>query len=334
MHETFVQISKENIDEYLENHSIIVCHIRNSRLKAKRVAILELYTALIPLEGVFLVNGPFSDIKGTVCFLIKKPFINKLENILNGIGYSDAFKQIIFVQEAENTYVWKKRKFITKNILNQNRGVYDAQSSHNRPFLIMGKDGQRNLIKGYRGDGGLLGRRALPVEDARVLVNLAIPAYMDSMIDPFAGAGGIVCAARYINPDIKITTVDIDPVVAPGLAMYGDAHTISDAALVKLLEKYNAVVTEVPFADEATASLLAGFDNIFSYLEPDGRVSVMCAARQFDAVCDYLQHKGMYVYCAYIINRKGTDVAIVAATLDVCFAKKISTIVERVKSIY
>ncbi|MCL2199370.1 MAG: hypothetical protein FWB80_10635 [Defluviitaleaceae bacterium] len=325
---SYIQMTKATVDNYINKCHIIACGIRNSRLKAKRVAIMELYTALLPMEVIYLPNGPLSDVKGFICFMVNKEHIKELENILHKIGYCNVFYLITF-EEAGNNKTWKGRQFNIKEFVIQDSDLYSAQSPHNRLFAI----GEKN-VKGYRGDGSLFGRRALPVEDCRCLVNLAIPNNASHILDPFAGAGGIAYSCRFINPDIQVTTIDIDPILSSGLRMYGASHYVGNTANIKLHEKFDAIVTEVPFAVESDSSVLAGLRNTCEYLKSAGRISIMCSLRQYEIILKFINEIGLHVYCSHIVNRKGTDTAIIAATRDEWFANKISPLVERLETIY
>jgi len=338
----FIQINKPDVDGNLEKYYILICRLRNSRLKAKQIAIMELYLALLPTNGVFLVNGPLGDIKGLISFLIPKMRYDLLKDILPGIGYCDKFYILDFDTDMNNQsdlasindMAWKGRRFGIRILLSQDRATYESQSAHNRVFHITCEDGLTRSVTGYRGDGSITGRRALPVEDCRCLVNLAVPSTAGSMIDPFAGAGGIVCAARYINPEIEITTVDIDPILAPGLRMYGDHHYIGDAAHISLSGRFDAVVTELPFARETAESVRAGLRNICGYLKPVGYVSVMCAPHQVDMLCKCILDMGMHIYCSHLMDRKGTEAAIIAATTDKSMIDGLLPMADRIALVY
>jgi hypothetical protein len=335
----FIQMEKNELGGYLAEYQIIACRVRNSRLGAKRVAVMELFMALLPVGGIFLTNGPLYDVKGFIAFMFKKAYLETAREILNKTGYCDVFYLIDLEnagKEDDNgitgSRVWKGRAFNVSKWLEQSREVYNAHSPHNRPFKLAFGHGEHN-VKGYRGDGSLLGRRALPVEDSRCLVNLAAPAQMLYMVDPFAGAGGITHSARFINPALYITTVDIDPSLAPGLAMYGDEHHVNDAAKVAFLRQYDAIVTELPFAEEAGTSLFAVLCHVCGYLKPEGRMVVMCSSLQYEQVLHFFHARKLLVYCANKINRKGTDAAIIAATFDKTFYEQISPLVNRLATI-
>ena len=53
------------------------------------------------------------------------------------------------------------------------------------------------------------------MEDARCLINLALPSKIRTMVDPFAGAGGIVYQAKYMDKNIEVFSVDTDKTLEP-----------------------------------------------------------------------------------------------------------------------
>ena len=330
----YVQLDKSSIDDYLGHYYVLACRLRNSRLKAKRIAIMELFMAMLPYESIFLANGPLSNIKGLICYLIPRSSVSTIRDVLQKIGYCEAFYILNFDEDIDEAndiasavdQVWKGRRFAVQKILGQDRNIYDSQSPHNKMFAMA-----TGNVRGYRGDGSALGRRALPVEDCRCLVNLANPSSMGTMIDPFAGAGGIICAVRFINGSIRATTIDIDPILAIGLEEYGATHHVGDASQIFLNEKFDAIITELPFALDVT--ILKGLKNICGYLEAKGSVSVMCAPHQFNDIRKFVRDMGMYVYCEYQVNRKGIDVAIIAATLCKSLPARMSSLVERIATI-
>jgi len=96
-----------------------------------------------------------------------------------------------------------------------------------RLFALQTGDGQQRLIRGYRGDGGALSRRALAVCDSRLLVNLVHASEGATFLDPFAGIGGIVLEA--LDSGYRVMSSDLDPILRPGLEQLGSVHYVSDA---------------------------------------------------------------------------------------------------------
>ncbi|HLV10466.1 MAG TPA: hypothetical protein VKY40_09670, partial [Halanaerobiales bacterium] len=241
-----VSITGENIDDYIKDHLVLLFSLRKSRIKAKKLAIMEAYFALYSVGGIFIKNGPLGNLRGVFSFLIPKAKLAKTLSILPTIGYCNKFYLLDFKTNTPDNrsdlkninvkdLVWKGRAFSISNLFFQDIQIYKKHSAENRKFIIR-QNNKDKVVYGYRGDGSEMGRRALPVEDARCMVNLAIPARSEKLLDPFAGAGGIVFAAKYISNDIDVYSVDVDPVVAPGLEFYGSRHSTADSTKTRFPE--------------------------------------------------------------------------------------------------
>jgi hypothetical protein len=315
----FIEVSKSDIDDYLYKYDIIVCKIKNSRLKAKQIAILEIIFAQIDNEILMIKNGPLGDIKGIISFLCPKKNLNLFKDRLFGIGYCYKFYLLDFEGEAKkipaglvinSPLIWKGRKFSILDFYSQNSKIYEEQSPHKREFKT-GHDGEIKTITGYRGNGSELGRRALPVEDARCMVNLSIPPKNKKLLDPFAGAGGIIYQFKYIVPDGTMTSIDIDPILKPGLETYGSAHyvmNVADASFPK--NSFDSVITETPFSEKAVDDIIAAFDKINTWLSDDGVLVIMCEKNQCSNIYNSLAEMNLYLLFNHEIDRKGMEVEI------------------------
>lgn len=91
---------------------------------------------------------------------------------------------------------------------------------------------------------------------------------------------------KYINPDIDITSIDIDETLKPGLEFYGSKHIVGSSANVHLSEKYDAIVTEVPFSDNATEQVINSFTNLYNNLTDKGIIVLMCGKNQSKEISD------------------------------------------------
>jgi len=312
------EITKSNIDEYLRDYSVVVCKIRNSRLKAKQIAILEMIFAQIDNEILLIKNAPLGDIKGIISFFCPKNNLEIFKDRLFSIGYCYKFYLLDFENESKiipagldtvNPLIWKGRKFSVCDFYCQDIKVYEEQSPQKREFKI-NRDGEIKTITGYRGDGSELGRRALPVEDARCMVNLSLPCKNKRALDPFAGAGGIVYQFKYIAPEGDITSIDIDPVLKPGLDYYASAHyvmNVLDGSFPK--DSFDSVITETPFSEKAVDDIIAAFSKIDSWLSDDGIFVIMCEKNQCLKVYSSMAQKN-YLLFNHAIDRKGMDVEI------------------------
>ncbi len=332
------------IDEYLKNYHVLVCSLRNSRIKAKKIAIMEMFNSLFPLKGIFISNGPLGDVKGLFSFFILKEYKIELKKYLKQIGYCDKFYMLDFENpEYKNTseinsvngFFWKKKKFSIQLFYEQSDEIYKNQSPHNRKFLIIGKDRCVKEVFGYRGDGSERGRRGLPVEDARCLVNLATPSILKTLIDPFAGGGGIVYQAKYIKEEIDVISIDIDPTLEPGLTFYGAKHYVSNSCTIQLGNtQIDAIVTEVPFSNEATTDIIMTLKNISKYLNNNGKVIIMSSIQQAEKIKYCINELGLFPIMSYQLNRKGTDVVIMTYTKSQVYYEMEKEILNVVKYIY
>lgn len=276
--------------------------------------------AQIDNEIILIKNGPLGDIKGLVSFLCPVRNLNAFKEKLFCIGYCDNFYILNFENEncenhsglvSINPLVWKNKKFSIYNFYAQDEEVFEEQSPHKREFRIACGDGSIKSVKGYRGDGSEYGRRSLPVEDARCMVNLSLAGGNKKMLDPFAGAGGIIYQFRYIAPGGTMTSIDTDPVLKPGLEFYGANHFVMNAAAADFPpDSFDSVITEVPFSPNAVDDIAGAFVKINGSLSKDGVFIVMCNVSQTAAIADVMQKLENYLLFSHVIDRKGTDVEI------------------------
>jgi hypothetical protein len=315
-----IEVTKLNIDKYLNEYSLIVCKIRNSRLKAKQLAILEMIFAQFDNEIVAIKNGPLGDVKGIISFFCPKKNLASFKERLFGIGYCHQFYEIDFENEtcenatdlnSINPLVWKGRKFSIYHFFTQDNAIYEEQSPHRRAFKILGNDSEVKTIFGYRGDGSELGRRSLPVEDARCMVNLSLPHKNKKMLDPFAGAGGIIYSFKFIVPEGKMTSIDIDPVLKPGLEYFSSTHFVINAVNASFAEgSFDSVITEVPFSQNATDDIVQTLIKVNPCLSNNGVFVIMCGKEQTTKIYDTLNGLGNCLLFNHAIDRKGIDVEI------------------------
>ena len=316
----YADITKSNIDDYLYEYEVILCKIRSSRVKAKQIAVLEMILLGFDNEILFIKNGPLGDVKGTISFLCPREKLMSFKEKLNFLGYCNAFylldfenftnKNIIGLY-SNNPTIWKGRKFSVAVLFNQDNKVYSEQSPHNREFRIIDNNNEIKHIRGYRGDGSELGKRALPVEDARCMVNLSQPWKNKKMIDPFAGAGGIIYQFKYIVPDGIMTSIDIDPILRPGLEFYGSTHYVMNAGEAFFQENsFDSVITEVPFSDNAEIDIVKTLKNINTCLSKNGVYVIMCKEDQTEFIRETMEELNNFQLFGHEIDRKGIDVEI------------------------
>jgi hypothetical protein len=339
----FVTVSEQNLDMYLDAYTILICSLRNSRVRCKQLAIVEMYATLEDFGGIFITNCPLAEVRGKIAFFVPRGKVGALLDTLTTVGYCDAFhvasfdnvddKRVVSL-EGVSLFSWKKHSFWVKELCRQDPDVYQSQSPHNRPFRILSNGTIKDLI-GYRGDGKAMSRRALPVEDCRCMLHLAFPRKGSKLFDPFAGAGGIVYAASLAGRSLELFSADIDSVVAPGLEMYGTRHFCGNSAELDFDgEVFDTVVTEVPFSPDATDSIISVLINVGKHLTSDGRVVLMCARHQSQSIRLCLDTLGYHEYLFYSVNRKGTEVDIIAYSGADDSVRDYRTFLDRIKVIY
>jgi len=315
----YADVTKLNIDDYLYEYEVVLCKIRNSRIKAKQIAILEMIFLQFDNDILFIKNGPLGDIKGIISFLCPKNNLTSFTERLKYSGYCYTFYLLDFENftnknviglDSVNPMIWKGKKFSATMLFKQDQKVYTEQSSHNRDFKIVSKN-EVKKVQGYRGDGSDMGKRALPVEDARCMVNLSQPWKNKKMIDPFAGAGGIVFQFKYIVSSGIMTSIDIDPVLKPGLESYGSTHFVMNAADASFPENsFDSIITEVPFSDNASTEIVNGLKKINTFLSKDGVYVIMCKKEQTEFIQKTMEELKNFLLFSHEVDRKGVDVEI------------------------
>ena len=138
-----------------------------------------------------------------------------------------------------------------------------------------------------------------------------------------------------INPDIDITSIDIDETLKPGLEFYGSKHIVGSSANVHLSEKYDAIVTEVPFSDNATEQVINSFTNLYNNLTDKGIIVLMCGKNQSKEISDcFSKDLNSNLIFSRELNRKGTDVVIQIWTKNFELKKELNETIESVSKTF
>jgi hypothetical protein len=206
---------------------------------------------------------------------------------------------------------WQRRPHRLVRLYEEDPDLARALALDRRTFLYETSRGEVRAVTGYRGSSKPLSRRGLPVYDAKMLVNIAFDPGLGVLLDPFAGAGGIVAAA--IASGWQAVSGDVDPALRHGLLAMGAEHHVCDARALPLAsESVDAVATEPPYADEAAGMLSAALDEMHRVLKPGGMLAMLCAAWQAEALRDRASALGLRSYLDAAVNRKGLDVVVLA----------------------
>lgn len=334
-------IYKNNIDEITNKFSLFLFKIRNSRIKAKSLAIMEAYALLNDLGGVVVKNSPMGDIKGVFCVAVENKFVEVAKLRFNRLGYSNQvmyldFKNATGTNESDlvsiNKLAIKGKPFDVKMVYLEEATTFIEEAPDRRKFLLISDDGSVKEVKGYRGDGTETGKRALPVEDCRLLVNLAMINEDHIILDPFAGGGGIIFQAKKTTS--KLLSNDIDYKLSAGLTDYGSNHTTEDVKNLSFQKNsFDAIITEVPFSETCNQVIVDFFNKSYDYLTENGRIVVMVSRSQKEFVNKFIK-KEFYKFLEFDLDRKGTDVTICAYTKSEQDYNNLNTIYEQIKTIF
>jgi tRNA G10 N-methylase Trm11 len=143
------------------------------------------------------------------------------------------------------------------------------------------------------------------------MVNLSQPFRNKRMIDPFAGAGGIIYQFKYAVPDGTMTSVDIDPVLKPGLESYGSTHYVMNCDDASFPENsFDSVISELPFSDNAETDIIKALKNIDACISKTGVYIIMCDKNQSEFIRKTTEELKIFHVFSHEIDRKGTEVEI------------------------
>lgn len=298
---------------FSEPTATLVLHLRPSRRKARDAAVAEVVALLRDIGGHPLRGGPLSEVSGVAWAGLDENGIAKLRDRLQHLGYVESIdlvrpdEDIDDPDEAFTRARWKRRDVVMVPIYTEPDEVMRASAPDQRPFLLECGDGVVRRIEGYRGGRGELEHRALPVADARLLVHLTGQPDTGRLLDPFAGAGGVLIEARRIG--WTTWSVDVDPTLRYGLAELADLHVIGDAGALPFASgSVDAVATEPPYHPSALDAVVASIGEIARVLRPGGRASLLAGADQAPAIRDAARLARLTSELDTAIDRKGTEV--------------------------
>jgi len=187
------------------DRATLVIHLRPSRLKAKAVAVAEILALLRGLGAAHSAGGPLSETRGIAWVSIPGSTVAIACSRIGRLGYSRAVDLVrpLTGNRAKDSEVvrWKGRDVALVRVYDQPNSQLRDGAPDRRTFLLECGDGVIRPVPGYRGGRGPLQHRALPVVDARLLVNLVYRSAGGVLLDPFAGAGGIAIEASPNLPE-------------------------------------------------------------------------------------------------------------------------------------
>ncbi len=283
----------------------LIFRTRPARRKARATATAEALSVLSGLGVQAMPGGPLSEMPGVFWLSCPEQALEAARCRLPRLGYAQA---VDLVEARVVGSTGQRGAVRLSRIYQEDEEVLRESASDRRPFALK-IGGEVRQVRGYRGDGGTLSRRGLPSYDARLLVNLARGPGTRRLLDPFAGAGGILVEAR--AGGLSVVSADNDPFVAHGLAAIADAHFVADARALPLgPETVGAIATEPPYEAAADSAVISALAEMRRVLEPGSRVSLLAAARQADALRREAGAIGLDTVHAAAIYRKGTACAV------------------------
>lgn len=258
-------------------------------------------------------GGPFSELPGVTWVGFDEDGVSDTSGHLKRLGYSETVELVRRADrvsdrgQREQRVRWKGEDVVLVPIYSEGDDALREEAPDRRSFLLQCGDGVVRRIPGYRGSSGALQRRGLPAPDARLLVNLVADLNRGHLLDPFAGAGGVLVQARAAG--WKTWSLDIDPALRFGLADLADLHVLGDARTLPFQSgSVDAVATEPPYDKSARDVVVTSVSEIARVLRPGGRAAILAGAAQAEAVREAGERAGLTNELDAAINRKGTDV--------------------------
>ncbi len=293
-----------------------VCTVRSSRAKAVDLARAEIAALLRDCDLTLPAGGPLSERPGVYWVDLAEVHARTMEERAARLGYTERIEELAATgpprrNRPDGPLKWKGSWYDPLTVWESDPEEVRLSSPDMRDFALRGEDGRVRTARGYRGDGSSLGPKALPVPDCRLLVNLVFAPEVRSLLDPFAGAGGIVHEAS--RNGYSVTSMDIEPNVAPGLEGLGATHQEGDAGAMPFdSASFDAIATELPYAEERPGTVRRWTDEMLRVLRPGARCAVMCSLAQRDAIAAAVSRGRAVVELSEEIDRRGTRVAVIA----------------------
>jgi hypothetical protein len=298
---------------------VLVLHLRSARLKAREVAVAEVVAVLRDLDARPATGGPLAETRGVVWVSVPAEHKATAAARLSHLGYSEAVEVVEWPGEASPEGAvrltrWRRREVALRSVYSEPDAMLRREAPDRRTFLLECGDGVVRPVTGYRGGRRALEHRALPAVDARLLVNLVHSPTRGVLLDPYAGAGGVVLAA--LRAGWSTISLDSDPSLRFGLAAFGAKHLLADATALPLRAgSVDVVATEPPYHRSAKGDVLASVGEMARVLRRGGRASLLVAADQLEDLIEAGRACGFEIDLATSIDRKGTAVACLVMTL-------------------
>jgi len=304
----------------VDSATTLVAHIRTSRRRARALAAAEIVAVLTDLGAEESPGGPLSEVGGVTWVRLPRSSMDAARPRLRGLGYSQAIDEVRTTGGNEDSrdfravVRWRGQDVGLVRIYDEPDVLLNDSSPDRRTFLLECGDGMVRAVEGYRGGRGPLDHRALPVVDARLLVNLVWQSRCGYLLDPYAGAGGVLIAAKAAG--WTTISLDIDPHLRFGLASVADAHFVGTAAALPIRSStVDAIASEPPFHSTAEQILAASLPEMARVLRPGGHLALLVTPAQAGVLRDAALKAGFQPTLQSPIDRKGAAMECLRWTL-------------------
>lgn len=295
---------------------LLLFYLREARRKARAAGVAEALGLLRDLRASAPESGPLSERGGLFWITLPLDALDQAMERLPRLGYTEAVDVLERMtstrrKSANERVRWRGEDYKLARIYEEETQAVREQAPDRRIFLFESGTGDVRPVRGYRGDGKPLSRRALPVSDARLLVNLVHRAPRSVFLDPFAGVGGIILEA--LASSYRVLSVDSDPALRYGLTELGARHSVAEAQHLPFgAETIEAIATEPPYDPQAEVAVVDSLAEMQRVLKKEGRLAMLCAAWQAPGLRQKAEALQLEAYLDSPINRKGTDCVVLA----------------------
>ncbi len=259
-----------------------------------------------------------SDRRGVFWFDLPERHSDTLLERAPWIGYTKTIQLLEPTESrgsprAADVVRWRNSSYVLMPVWTSDDQEIRMSSADKRTFYLQDAHGRISQVKGYRGDGTEAGPKALPVIDSRLLVNLVYRPGMRSLLDPFAGAGGIVVEA--LRRGLHVSSMDIAPHIAPGLERFGADHTTGDAGRMPYADRsLDGIATELPYSVEEPVTLRRWMSEMARVLRTHARCAIMCSREQRGLIRNDVDRRGAEIglirAVAEDVRRRGASVSV------------------------
>ncbi len=269
-------------------------------------------SVLANLGAQVQAGGPLSEEGGVFWVSLPAASLETALTRFSRLGYTSAIDTLVPARNKHRSrsqhdlVSWRSQLFELERLYEEDADAARDRGPDRRSFDLEDGGGSVRSIRGYRGGSGPLNRRGLPFYDARILVNIALSQPRSSLLDPFAGIGGIVIEA--LSSGSRAFSLDVDPTLRFGLTRLGSRHCVADARQLPYRDgSIASIATEPPYHSTATTAVQEALGEFERVLTHGGRVAMLCGSAQAPLIGNAANSLGLEEQLSFPIDRKGTS---------------------------